>query len=693
MREPIRRWVMALAVVAGAVVSFPGASRADRLPERADQVVHYTISVSLDPVTHKLQGRERLVWRNPSTDTVSDLWFHLYLNAFKNSKSTFYKESGGQLRSDQMEKDGWGWIDVTSMKLGTTELKPALRFEHPDDDNADDQTVARVPLPAPVAPGESITLDITFEAQLPRVFARTGYKDTFHLVGQWFPKIAVYEPAGLRGRDVGGWNAHQFHANSEFYADFGRFDVEITVPDGYVVGATGKRVAERKGNGTVTYSYSQDDVHDFAWTADPHYVEVRRTFSASKDVSPEEYRRMAQLLGRTEDEVRLKDVEILVLMQPPHMPQADRHVRAAVEALKWFGLLYGRYPYDTLTVVDPAPGAGGAGGMEYPTFITAGTTTFFNRRPFDRILAPEEVTVHEFGHQFWYGMVASNEFEEAWLDEGLNTYSTARAIEFGYGKGTPLISLFGLTADDEQTWRIQNTFHGNFDRVRQPAWTYYTGNYSFYSYTKPGMLLRTLEHYLGEQTMARVMRTYHERWRFRHPRSEDFYAVANEVSGQDLSWYFQQAVEGTESLDYAVSQATSSRRRAARGHFDGDAGRTFVSDEDADKADDKDDAKAYVTNVVVKRRGGFTFPVEVAFKFEGTPVERVTWDGRDRWKRYRFERPEKLEWVNVDPDRKIVLDANWLNNGKRLEADTRPGVHWAARLAFWLQNLLSLVGW
>ena len=135
-----------------------------------------------------------------------------------------------------------------------------------------------------------MTFDVGFTAQLPRVFARTGYKDQFHLVGQWFPKLAVYEPAGMRGRTAGGWNAHQFHANSEFYADFGRFDVEITVPAGYVTGATGKRTAERKNpDGTVTYTYSQADVHDFVWTADPAYVELRRTFSATKDVTPAEY--------------------------------------------------------------------------------------------------------------------------------------------------------------------------------------------------------------------------------------------------------------------------------------------------------------------------------------------------------------------------------------------------------------------
>ncbi len=670
---------------------------ADVLPDRADEVVHYRIAVSLDSETHKLTGRQQLVWRNPSQDAVSELWFHLYLNAFKNSKSTFNRESGGQLRGDQMAEDGWGRIDITSMTLdqGGADLLPTLRFEQPDDGNVDDRTVARVTLPEAVPPGGSVTLAIDFTAQLPRVFARTGYKDRFHLVGQWFPKVAVYEPAGRRGRTSGGWNAHQFHANSEFYADFGRFDVDITVPSGYVVGATGTRTGERRNaDGTTTYSYAQRDVHDFAWTADPAFIEMRRTFSATRDVSAEEYATTARLLGRPPDQVRLKDVEIILLLQPPHRAQAERHFEAAVLGLKWFGLWYGRYPYDTLTVVDPAPGAGGAGGMEYPTFITAGTSAVLGRWPLDRIRAPELVTIHEFGHQFWYGLSANNEFEEAWLDEGLNTYSTGKVIDRGYDGVAA--ELLGLRVTEEQTNRMQNNRWQIFDRVRQPAWTY-SGGYSFYSYTKPGLLLRTLEGYLGEQTMARVMRTFHERWRFRHPSSDDFYAVASEVSGQDLSWFFKAAVEGHDVLDYEVARATSTRSAPPRGFLEGPAGTTLVSEAEARRQAqaDRDAGRApeYRTVVLVRRYGDFVFPVQLALKFEGQPLERIQWDGRERWKRFEFHRPERLEWAEVDPDRKVTLDANWLNNGRRTASDARHTARWSASWLFLLQNLLSWVGW
>ncbi len=256
--------------------------------------------------------------------------------------------------------------------------------------------------------------------------------------------------------------------------------------------------------------------------------------------------------------------------------------------------------------------------------------------------------------------------------------------------------VLGLQVTEEQTNRMQNNRRRISDTVRQPAWTY-SGGYSFYSYTKPGLLLRTLEGHLGEQTMARIMRTFHERWRFRHPSSDDFYAVATEVAGRDLSWYFNAAVEGHEVLDYEVSRATSEPAGQARGFLEGPTGRTLVSDEDArtqEKADKESGRPGhYRTIVIVRRNGDFVFPVELALKYEGKPVERLQWDGRERWKRFQFERPERLEWAEVDPDRKVTLDANWLNNGRRIEADARNTARWSATWVFLLQNLLAWVGW
>jgi len=678
------------AAVALAVCAAPAA--ADRLPDRAVAIVGYRIDVRLDADKKQLVGKQHVTWKNPSSDTVADLWFHLYLNAFKNSRTTFMRESGGSLRSDQMAKDSWGWIDITSLKLADgRDLLRGASFQHPDDDNAEDQTVLRVPLPQPVPPGGSVEFDAEFRAQLPQVFARTGYKRNFFMVGQWFPKLGVYEPAGMRGRTAGGWNCHQFHANSEFYADFGSYRVAITVPKGFVVGATGPRLSTTSNSdGTVTYVHEQDNIIDFAWTADPEYVEMRRTFSGSRDVTPGEYQRAAALVGRSPDEMRLSDVEVILLIHKPRLPQADRHFRAAFDGIKWFGLWYGRYPYKTLTVVDPAFGAGGAGGMEYPTLITAGTSALMNTWPFEGINAVEEVTVHEFGHQFWYAMVASNEFEESWLDEGFNSYSTGKVEELVHGREGSLVSIPGLKLGGLESARMQNSPNRKSDPILTAAWKFESGGaYGFSSYAKTELVLRTLEGYLGAQTMARVMRTYHERWRFKHPSSADFFAVANEVSGQDLTWFFDQAVKGTQVLDYAVASITSDQKPVATGVLDDRGKRTTVTLDAAKKRERDDEKRPYESQVLIQRKGEFVFPIDIVLHYEGGKTDHRRWDGRDRWLKIRTTTPEKLEWAEIDPQRKILLDVDWLNNARRVRADSRASTWWSARVMFWVQNLVA----
>jgi hypothetical protein len=674
-----------------------------RLPERADDIASYDISVKLDAEKKQLSGKQRLTWRNSSPDTIGDLWFHLYLNAFRNSNSTFFRESSGQLRDDAMPEDGWGWIEVDSMTLvdaaganagAGVDLKPSMRFEAPDDGNKDDRTVARVMLPRPLNPGETITLDIAFTAQLPKVFARTGYVRDYFLVGQWFPKIAVYEPAGMRGRTAGGWNCRQFHGHSEFYADFGKYRVDITLPSHFVVGATGVRAEKRdNGNGTSTHIYEQENVHDFAWTASPHFVEQRRNFVASREVTAKEYADTGRLLDRESEEMRLQDVEVILLMQPEHMPQVERHFAAAMLSIKWFGLMYGRYPHRTLTIVDPAAGADGSGGMEYPTFITAGTSPRLNGWPFDGVRLAEEVIVHEFGHQYFQGMIANNEFEEAWLDEGMNSYATGRIMERGFGRDATMVSLFGWQVGQRDYLRTAIEPDIKFTAINQPSWTYPDDwSYSINSYVRPELTLRTIEHLAGAQTMARVMRTYAERWRFKHPSTQDFYAVANEVSGRDLRAMMTQIIDRGELVDYEIGKVTSQLAEPPTGFVDGAKGREFVSQADADEALDEQEHPSYDTRVVVRRRGEAILPVVVAFKFEGKDVERQTWDGVSRWRAFTFRRPERLEWVDVDPDRHIELDADWLNNSRRLEPDQRAAVRLTSRWTFLLQQALASLG-
>ncbi len=673
----------------------------------SQQVVHYQIAARLDPQAKAIQGSETLTWLNNSSDEIRELQFHLYLNAFKNEKSTFMRESGGQLRGDRAEEGKWGYVDIHSMKLDSGyDLKPSMKFLHPDDDNADDQTVIAVALPEPVKPNSTLTLKIEFYSKLPRVFARTGFFGDFYMVGQWFPKIGVYEQAGMRYATKGQWNCHQFHATSEFYADYGTYHVDITVPSNYVVGATGVEQSTHPNNdGTTTHTFVQEDVHDFAWTADPTYIRVEKIFDAGRMVSEAEISGVARLVGRSPDEVRLQNVKMILLIHPEHAAQADRHLRALEYGLKYFGLWYGKYPYPTITVVDPAYKGGGAAGMEYPTLITAGTSWLPSNPP----SGLEEVVIHEFGHQYWYGMVGSNEFEESWLDEGFNTYSTSQVMDTAYGPSSISIPFMGIPVSwfvssikyFEDTINRGETFGSTYrDYIVRNAWEYYDQvSYGVNSYPRTAATLRTLQHLVGDQTFARIMRTYFERWRFRHPSSNDFRAVVNEVAGRDMNWFFDQFVYSSNTLDYSVDKVSSEKQGLRLGLFDDPGGKRREVTVDDQKKQEKEAAKSkkqedalYESEVIVRRIGEVVVPVDVRVVFENGEQFNTTFDGQYRWTRYRFLKPTKIRYAEVDPEHKLLLDLNFTNNSRTLAAHHGGAVRWSSKFMFWIQNcLMSLM--
>jgi Peptidase family M1 domain len=636
------------------------------------RVVEYTIEVSLEPQSKTLDGKEHLVWRNPSGDAVSELRFHLYLNAFKNNRTTFMRESGGQLRGDEAGKKAsdWGWIDVTSLRSADgADLKAGARLIQPDGNDASDETVLLVPLPAPVPPHGEIALDIAFRAKLPRVFARTGYVRDYFLVGQWYPKIGVYEPAGLRGRAAGGWNCHAFHANSEFYADYGRFDVTMIVPPRFVVGATGKRVSEKAQGDRTSYRYVQDDVHDFAWTADPRFVVVDFPFEPASDVPAGWSAKAAKELGMTEADIALKPVSCRLLLQPGHMRAKERYLRSTREAISFYGLWFGAYPYETLTVVDPPDDAEGSGGMEYPTFITGGeANAWLTRWPFARVRGVEIVTLHEFGHQYWYGMVGSNEFEESWLDEGLNTDSEYRAMGMAYGPRDTLQLPGGFGTDAYSLAHAEYRHLTNLDPIHACAWCFASDrSYAVNSYPKVGLFMAQLKHDLGADVFARAQRAYFQEWSFRHPDTKDFFDVFERVSGRDLSTYRRNLVDGRARLDWQVVSAKSSKLDRDYGIFEHDGTKeAFEDGEPVAGHGGNPSKKLYGTLVLFGNTGDWDHDVKARMVFsDGTSIDRTLPAGA-RWVKFRIRYASKLAYAVVDPDRENLWDWNRLNDSKVL---------------------------
>jgi hypothetical protein len=659
----------ALLLVATLAAAQPGAS---------PRITAYEIDVALDPEAHTLEGHQVLAWTNTQEQPTGEIPFHLYWNAWRNNRSTWMREDRLRRRNDlgeDVRPGDWSWIEVDVVRLlpadgsEPVDLRDAAYHAAPDDGNQDDRTVLVVPLPAPVAPGETVRLEMAFRARVPRTFARTGYRGDTYLLAHWYPIPGVLEP--------GGWNCHQFHASTEFFADFGTFDVRLTVPEAYVVGATGEETERRENDdGTVTYRFVQDDVHNFAWTASPRYLVRERTFEA----------------------VGLPPVKMRLLLQPEHASQAERYLDATDAALEHYGTWYGPYPYGHVTVVDPAYGAG-HGGMEYPTLFTGGTRLF---APFggDR---PESVTIHEAGHQFWYGLVGNNEFEHAWIDEGLNTYSTLRTLDVVYGAreltrrylsppGAPrrgddgfLVARFPTITVDR--WRERaNRYRDSAtsDVPSTESYRYFPATGPDITYSKTALWLRTLENYLGWDTFQPVMAAFFERGRFAHPEPDDFVAVAEAVSGRDLRWFFDEVLYSDAAFDYSVTSAVS-EPAVLEGYADGEDGPVLAPEPDEDE-----EPALFRTEVVVKRLGAGRFPVEVLLVFEDGTEIREAWDGRERWHLLVHEGPSKLRHAVVDPEGILALDVNRTNNSRLREpAPELAARKWGGKWMIWFQDLLQ----
>jgi len=288
-------------------------------------------------------------------------------------------------------------------------------------------------------------------------------------------------------------------------------------------------------------------------------------------------------------------------------------------------------------------------------------------------------------------MVGSNEFEEAWLDEGINTYSEIKAMSKYYGEDRSMIDFAGLKIGSVAYNRMSVIGSGRFDPILKNAWDYISGgSYSANVYAKAGLMLLTLEKWLGEEVMSRLMKTYFERWKFRHPTSKDFVQVAEEVSGKDLGWFFSQVLHSPDRLDYAVSGLKTEEIAAGEGLFDGRTNDPLPKDSSAEKRPENV-IKAYRNEVTVARYGEWIFPQEVLIVFDDGEKVRENWDGRDRWKRFVYQKTAKVVSAEVDPGHKMVLDANYGNNSRVLELK-RPAIVKAA-LGFmaWVQGFLSLI--
>jgi hypothetical protein len=715
------------------------------LPETA---IAYRIDASLDPASRALKGTEEIRWKNRTDEPLAVLPLHLYLNAFSHLRTTWMREAGPERFQARdflsREPDPWGYIEAVSVRqrLADGERDASLRPIQPDDGNPLDRTLAEVTLAEPVPPGGEIVLSIVFEGRLPVPIARTGGVGSggaasggrdFFLVAQWYPKIGVIEPAGVRHAPKARSAARQFHGATEFYADFADYDVSFATPEGWLIGATGRAEGDpqKDGSGASKVRYKQRAVHDFALVVGRGLAD-RWARYAPKGGGP------------------AVDVRYIVTNGTEH--QIPRWQKAVEGSLDVLGSRVGPYPYDTLTVVLMPFWASRTAGMEYPTLITgAPADPLWDHPLLARMYQPEAVIVHEFGHQYFYGLLASNEQEEAFLDEGFNTYwesEVMRAIygderderdeaSSGYLLGRP------VNGADLRALGLALTADIIVEPIRKrPAWLFREGTWGPQIYSRSAVTFATAAGLFGQEKVDKVFAEYFRRYVFKHPDADDFLAVAAEVGGPDFDAFCREAFDRERIPDYAVTDVTSEAWRSPLGRVMTAEGPVVVTAENREKLAEvglplearEEDGRVLVEitdsgftrggqsatgsitrSLVTPERGapkpgyapgGFqesyvriegpgwdTLPVEVEIRFADGAVVRDQWDGKASWRKYRFIRKAPILDARVDRGGRIAVDVNPQNNGLAASPDGGFAADfgmWLGAAAEWLAGGLSL---
>ena len=448
---------------------------------------------------------------------------------------------------------------------------------------------------------------------------------------------------------AGKWNCHQFHVGTEFFSDFGVYDVRMTVPRGWPLAATG-RERERTDNadGTTTHRYYQEDVHDFAWTTSPDFVEARERF----------------------EHPGLPPVDMRLMLQPEHASQAARHFEGTRATLRHYGEWFGAYPYGHITIVDPA-WQSESDGMEYPTLFTVGTWWLDAAR---RYRISKTRVVHETGpsvvvrhgrHQRVRGRLDGRRHqsvrERARHGRGVSGRprgaAILRRVRAVGARGRAMGPGDGRRGD-RSAYRSSPTV----DVQSTPSFRYWPRTSTPMTYAKPALWLHTLERALGWTTMQQVLSTFFDRWKFKHPRPGDLFQVANEVSGRDLTPFFDQVYRGSAVFDYGVDSVTSTET----------------------------DDETFVSEIVVRRHGDGIFPGDYSRRRSPTASSGASPGtaaaggtvSRSSMRAARFRR-------RSIPIRFCSLDTNFTNNSFTTEPQAgRAATKWAATWMVWLQDQL-----
>jgi len=511
------------------------------------QEVNYEIRVTLNDKCHELNAFETVEYINRSPDTLDFLLFHLWPNGYSSNKTALAKQLMEQKGKAKLFNDMElkGYIDSLDFRIDKKIVQWGFYDGQPD--------ICKIILNEPLHPGDTVYVTTPFHVKIPKaVTSRLGHLETSYQISQWYPKPAVY--------DRNGWHPMPYLDQGEYYSEFGTYDVSITLPDNYTVGATGnlqneqemerlnalasdsswKKTIDTAGydfppssKQTKTLRYTEKQIHDFAWFADKRFHVMKGMVKL-----PDSGKEITTWVMCTNKQAKLwKDA----------IPYVNN---AILRFSKWIG----EYPYNNYTAVQSTLNAGI--GMEYPGITVIGWV--------DDSTALDKVIAHEAGHSWFYGALGSNERRYPFMDEGITSayevrYMTERypnkklwELFFTHPK---LGNLFSKTMPAERIHELQWLVAAR-DNLEQPldlpATDYSFTNYGTMIYDKAEMGFNYLRAYLGDPLFDTVMHEYFRVWRFKHPQPDDLHQLFEAQTGKDLDWFFKDFISTTKRLDYRI---------------------------------------------------------------------------------------------------------------------------------------------
>ena len=484
---------------------------------KPENVASYRLHAKLDCETHSVEGSGAIRFTNRSAASLPELWFHLYPNAFSHERTRFLRLAAGARRAGRQQLFYPGGLEIIRLSVNDAagpDIWSEADATTPGD--PDDATDRRVPLPEPLAPGQTLTLYVRFITRLPYLVERMGWVENFYAVAQWFPKLARLESDGT-------WRHFPYEPLAEFSADFGDYDVTIEAPEKVVVAAAGEHSPATHNAGWATNRFQLKDVHDFAFFAWDRFVQSERELSG---------------------------IHVQSFAPPGHAQNVEVEFKMLAFGIEHYQALYGPYPYHQLIFVHPPDVAAAASGMEYPGLIVTGGPWYLS---WIGARSLQAVTLHELAHQWFYGIIANDEARFPVLDEGLATWAELEGLDSLYGQGSAFSGL-GVTVSAHATAEAITTMRSDAGPLARSASEFRSFKVMAATvYARTGVLLNTLSNVYGRDALQRALHHYAISERYQHPAPESLVRAVETEMGNEAAYNLRTAMLSDGWVDYSIN--------------------------------------------------------------------------------------------------------------------------------------------